>query len=119
MTPLELASWQSQIGVGVRAAARLLGIQTGLYRNWLRGRMPIPDGLDVQCAEIKRNLPPVKNQDERENVLSFKVSDEEKRRLDQWRSDHFDKLDDVVGMPGRSYALRAALALMFERDGTV
>lgn len=79
MTPLDLAAWQTRLGLSQVEAAQLLNMPVQSYRNLLKGRRHaenLPGTISLLCQHIERSAATTPH-----HVLS--VSAEEIRALDE------------------------------------
>ncbi len=63
MTPAELRSWQSAMGLTAPKAAAALGVSYATYRDWLAGKsrntgksITLPPMLGLACAALAAGL---------------------------------------------------------------
>lgn len=63
MTPAELRSWQSAMGLTAPRAAAALGVSYATYRDWLAGKsrntgksITLPPMLGLACAALAAGL---------------------------------------------------------------
>ena len=54
MTAAQLQQWQDRLGLSQVGAADHMDVPVQTYRNWLKGRYPIPPVVAVLCGYIER-----------------------------------------------------------------
>ena len=117
MTSFDLARWQADHNLTLRAAALALQLPVGLYRNMLNGRVAIGPETEANCLRAGAVLPKHDPAAEVDCTLSLKVSSRDLARVDRWRADHYDPAEGLGRMASRSTVFRRALLAFLDSEG--